>query len=402
MNKLVIIGIPIYKMTLNELEKISLQQVVRILGRYPITFIVPESLLFNYGQEFSKFKVERFPDKYFQNTSSYSQLLLTKEFYERFYEYEFLLIYQLDAFVFSDRLEEFCQLNFDYIGAPVPKCCWPPDMEGYVGNGGFSLRKIKSVIRILKMKENISIDPFLESQFNKAEDIFFAYCGTKQEFQFKVPSVRQAMNFSMEYDVYHCFRTLTIKLPFGCHGWYKTNFAVWKPLIEKYGYQLNDSSGENNGPLLIKQIKRRPLQKYLANRIIRENKEEYFKSVLANVIDIKIAYRIWGAGEDGKRCLDLLRVANVKIDCIYDKGKIALKSLAGISIKNPSDNEVKKGKSIIIVASKYYELEIAEYLKKMGLKKNIDFLFFDEMEEIVTKEYYEKIAVKYRWKKDIG
>lgn len=45
--------------------------------------------------------------------------MLSAEFYDRFAAYEYVLIYQLDAFVFADRLAEFCQMGYDYIGAPV-------------------------------------------------------------------------------------------------------------------------------------------------------------------------------------------------------------------------------------------------------------------------------------------
>ena len=37
-----------------------------------------------------------------------------------FLEYQYMLIYQLDAFVFEDKLDYFCELGYDYIGIPVP------------------------------------------------------------------------------------------------------------------------------------------------------------------------------------------------------------------------------------------------------------------------------------------
>ena len=75
--------------------------------------------------------------------------MLSSEFYRRFSKFEYILIYQLDAFVFKDQLNYWCKKGYDYIGAP-----W---FEGFhltktgvniigVGNGGFSLRRVKTHI----------------------------------------------------------------------------------------------------------------------------------------------------------------------------------------------------------------------------------------------------------------
>lgn len=72
---------------------------MKILGCYEIVFIAPQSLAFNYGRDY---KIERFPNEYFQNVNGYSWLLLLIDFYSRFIRYDYLLIYQLVAFVFSN------------------------------------------------------------------------------------------------------------------------------------------------------------------------------------------------------------------------------------------------------------------------------------------------------------
>lgn len=390
MSELAVIGIPVYKATLDKFEKISLHQVKKILGRYPITFIAPESLEFDYGNEYKDFKVERFPDIYFQSTASYSLLLLSQAFYQRFLQYKFLLIYQLDAFVFADRLEEFCRLDFDYIGAPVPKSCWPY-LDGYVGNGGFSLRKIKSIIRVLEKKERIALSQCLENEFNQYEDQFFAFCGTRKEFAFKVPSVREAFAFSMENEIYHCFRMLNTQLPFGCHAWHKVNFDLWKPYIEAYGYQLAGLAGENWGRALLENKKRR-LRKYLSKRIIRAGKIDHLQLAIGNHINIKKEYRIWGGGEDGGRCLKLLAKAQIPVECIYDSKAQENQFLLGIAVKKPCDSEIQTKQSTIIIATKTYEQEIANRLERFGLQKQRDFLLFDEIEADIVENYYAGIG----------
>jgi len=44
--------------------------------------------------------------------------MMSPAFYDAFKAFDYILIYQLDAFVFRDELEYFCSLGYDYIGAP--------------------------------------------------------------------------------------------------------------------------------------------------------------------------------------------------------------------------------------------------------------------------------------------
>ncbi len=139
--------IPIYKQfsNLNSAEKISLVQCYKVLNTYDIFFVTHEGIDTKEYQNTSiKSSTLHFNRNYFNDLKSYSQLLMTMDFYKSFSNYDFILITQLDVFVFSDMLERFCKLNYDYIGAP-----W---FEGFnmatenspiigVGNGGFSLRK---------------------------------------------------------------------------------------------------------------------------------------------------------------------------------------------------------------------------------------------------------------------
>jgi hypothetical protein len=45
--------------------------------------------------------------------------MLSIDFYKRFRDYKFILIYQLDAYVFRDELEYWCEQDYDFIGAPL-------------------------------------------------------------------------------------------------------------------------------------------------------------------------------------------------------------------------------------------------------------------------------------------
>ena len=152
--KKVAVVIPTYSEKLAKHELISLHQLCKVLGNYDKFFVAPEGLKIEYGDFASGIRVEYFPKAFFKSTITYSQLLLSENFYARFAGYEYILIHQLDVFVFKDRLMEFCQLGYDYIGAPALKYVplWR-FIDARVGNGGLSLRKVASCRRLVSNSE---------------------------------------------------------------------------------------------------------------------------------------------------------------------------------------------------------------------------------------------------------
>ena len=219
--------IPIYKEKLDDLEKISLAQVRKVLGNYPIVFVAPEGKNFPYMQAGDM--LIQFHPQYFQNVETYSRLLTSPFFYEPFLAFDYILIYQLDAFVFYDALEYFCRLDYDYIGA-----AWSISWSGFkaprVGNGGFSLRKVKACYNLLRKN-------FLPAK-NLLEDAFFAICGASDELDFHIAPVEVADLFSMEHYPARCFKRLGNKLPFGCHAWTKFSADFYIKLFARLGYDL--------------------------------------------------------------------------------------------------------------------------------------------------------------------
>lgn len=213
-----VVAIPLFKKQPDKYEKASLRQCLIVLFRYRIVFFVPDDLdidayLIICEEENKEVHIIRFDSSFFKSVDGYNKLLLNLHFYNSFRSHDYILIYQLDAWVFRDELDLWCQTGYDYVGAP-----WV-DMDIYrwfslkpypfelkclhrvlgkgkflkkVGNGGFSLRKIDSIIKNLKF-------------FNKAaknwqanEDSFFShYIGTFNP-AFKIPNVNLALKFSFD------------------------------------------------------------------------------------------------------------------------------------------------------------------------------------------------------------
>jgi hypothetical protein len=391
----VIIVVPMYKSDLNALETISLQQLFRILGKnYTICFMVPNTL--QIAEVTFPVKLERFDDAFFQSTETYSKLLLSDEFYQRFLAYDFLLIYQLDAFVFSDQLREFCSLNYDYIGAPVPRICWR-FLKKRIGNGGFSLRKISSILRLLTQKEKIllkaqyDLPHSLFSRLLLVEDLFFAYCSTLPELNFITPSIEVAKQFSIEYDVAHAYKWMQDQLPFGCHRWYSDNFDTWGPIVKKYGYIMsNETKTVFTCSGLYQQFRIDCLRKYLYKRIIQANNKQRLETAFHGVLALDEVYSIWGYGEIGHDCLLLLRMGDLRLVSIYDKQAGGGTKDGTVPILPPDDALLQLRKSKVIIATTKYEAEIQQHLQELGFVKNKDYYIFADVLCALVIRYYAK------------
>lgn len=377
-----IVIVPIYKKDMSEFEAVSWQQLHKILYLWPICLVVPERMAADFNNE-NNHRLEFFPDRYFLSTKTYSQLLLSSEFYSRFIDYEYMLIYQLDAFVFYDRLEYFCSLNYDYIGAPVDKRgrYWH-DLGIYVGNGGFSLRKIDAMLRVLKIKNHIMEQHPLADVFNEKEDLYFAYCGTIAH-GLKVADVSTALQFSIEDDIRHCYKNMARKLPFGVHWWHKDKYAICKPIVESYGYVLPDVSPN----LDVKRYRKRLARNYFEQRI----KRMVNWPTLANLVRTRLLegeYAIWGFGEEGKFWLEFLAVASIRIVCVFDQSAddYTTKCNDIFPIK-PTKENVQLFKRRLLICSLRYEEEISNILiKDMGFSK-------DDFE--VCRKLYDSLFILY-------
>lgn len=121
----VAVVIPVYRPTLSVPETVSLHRCRRVLGRYPTILVGPRSLDAEaYGAFGVTEDVRRFDDSFFQSVRGYSALLRQEHFYDAFADFTYILIYQLDCYVFEDALADWCRAGFDYLGAPWTDFEW--------------------------------------------------------------------------------------------------------------------------------------------------------------------------------------------------------------------------------------------------------------------------------------
>jgi hypothetical protein len=235
-----IIIIPIYKEKLTEPESLSFRQCCNVLGKYQFSLVCSNNInleeYINILKNFNiQYSIEIFDTKFFKSTRTYNSLMLSLGFYKRFIDYDFMLIYQLDAYVFRDDLEKWCQMGYDYIGAPlISKFSIFLNGKNILKNtlnGGFSLRKVSSFIKVLinNNGENRILSKFIRGGRN--EDEFFSLYANKVDTGFKVAPPEVAMDFSFERSPEKLYKLTNCKLPFGCHAWEKYNLKFWKNFI---------------------------------------------------------------------------------------------------------------------------------------------------------------------------
>jgi len=265
--KQVAIVVPVYRNTVSALEEVALQQCQKVFGGYDRILVKPRSLdvtemvaRYGFTQSVS------FTDDYFASIQGYNKLMLADEFYGRFLNYQYILIYQLDAFAFSDELPYWCSQGVDYVGAPwlrihgypdwlkavksriqmlyharfdVQKNGRPSDMQfiNRVGNGGFSLRRVKKFhelsIRLKPQMERYlaSTDHYLN------EDAFWSIEVNRKKRLLNIPGYKKASHFAFEHAPQKSLKLTQGKLPFGCHAWDK-NLEFWRPIFKEQGYTI--------------------------------------------------------------------------------------------------------------------------------------------------------------------
>lgn len=402
--KKVCIVIPVYKQDLNLFEKISLQQVLRTLGHYPIYLVTPDSINIQY-EELSgyQYTICQFEKRYFQNTATYSEMMLSPFFYERFLEYEYMLVYQLDCFVFFDGLYDFCDMGYDYIGAPQYHS-WTNDIV--VGNGGLSLRKIDAALRVVKQYDEIVQEPYYRDYFRKWEDNFFSYCGRQMKIEFKVPEISLANSFSTVMDVENGIQDIPVKgLPFGTHAWHRMYFNFWKNIIKTYGYPTDQLIPQKTTHSLEadQSIRRRNYFCGAISGFTSDKKEKIMKD-LGFFPNKK--YVMWGAGRFGEKSLKVLLGLGMNILEIFDS-KPKKEQLYGLSVTYPDYKKIQEQKLTVLISSEIYEEEIEQDLLGHGCAdfKNVSYVFqtklkFLQDEYLKTIPDIEGITIPFRFIKD--
>ncbi|WP_231590631.1 DUF5672 family protein [Hymenobacter terrenus] len=271
---------PAYKefANLTESEQISWWQSTKVYHQYDFVLACPMSLnTSGYVSESlaRPVQIERFADSYFTSTSSYNKLMLSLDFFQRFAAYEFMLVCQLDVFVFYNALPEWCAKNYSYVGPPWFKGFIPePDQAELwrVGNGGFSLRKVADSLRVLhSFRFVFDWTTLVRECFSKGfvaglvqlptyakrmllgnnthhrlndypsqEDVFWSIICQDRFGWYTVPSATEALMFGFDHHPSIMLKLNEGRLPMGFHAWDRHRNDFWAQEFAKFGYSPAD------------------------------------------------------------------------------------------------------------------------------------------------------------------
>lgn len=232
--------IPVYNETPERAEMYSLQQLAKKCpGKYDICFVYPDSWSDDITQRYENIIYTNdpkrkmilhasFDDEYFKSTKDYSRLMKSHELYNRFNDYEYILIYQTDCLPINMmKLDDWIKNGFDYVGAPIiaNKYHWPS--MPCCGNGGLSLRKVSKFLYITnddKLREKVDKMGKAVAEY---EDVYFCE-GISQFIYIDMPSWEDCATFAwdMNPDVLDRNHNFKYDMLVGCHAFGK-NIPYW-------------------------------------------------------------------------------------------------------------------------------------------------------------------------------
>lgn len=272
MNNLCVVILPVYQefACLTKFERISYRRMLAILRDRDIILVTNKGVnvapYIDEAQIYNKsIGVKYFKRSYFKSTRTYNELLLSSSFYKSFLSYKYMLIYQLDAYVFVDNIDHWIACDYDYVGAP-----WFEKYSDYesgfelweVGNGGLSLRKVEFYYRLLKFNRALyrGIDKhqglmqYLKSLLRQLgfqnnirwhkrktrgvlnEDSFLTHyikkITNRSELIPRIPLPKEAALFAFEKSPSYLYKLCGSKLPMGCHAFVKFEYETfWSKYI---------------------------------------------------------------------------------------------------------------------------------------------------------------------------
>lgn len=278
MSDAVVILVVVHRPYLLWHEEISLRQCLRILGGHLVRLVCPDGLnLDAYRRIAPDIEADFVPAHWLKDYRGFNRLKIEPFLYRRYAKFDFVLFYELDAFVFRDDLLEWCTQRWDYVGAPWfegDQDAAPDAAPAGAGNGGFSLRRTAAMLRVLRSWGHVIPADRVFAEWRRAgslspgslwlllrrliwrnnffaplndfagnEDHFWAVYAARRFPWLRVAPYEAAKTFSFEVNAPRLYRENGNRLPFGCHKWMGLTPDFWFPIIRSFGYEVPESTG---------------------------------------------------------------------------------------------------------------------------------------------------------------
>lgn len=261
--------IPVHKPMPSEEEVLALRACKQHLGEYSRYLLFPVGMDARaYLSVDPRLKLKPVDAGWQSSIEKYNKMKLSESFYKLFAEYQYMLTYELDAYIFHSDLSGANAFKFDYIGAPFFEGYWQakPNAQFIKGcNSGFSVRNIQSCLKALAgmrryrvhwLLYKIFLSPvnrikqkvnewtkgryevfvtgrfaFYFEDFHLNEDVVWSEVIPQLFPWFIVADPQSALEFSFEYNLDESLKLNGDKLPLGCHAWAK-HLDFWSKYID--------------------------------------------------------------------------------------------------------------------------------------------------------------------------
>lgn len=260
--------IPVHKPDITTEESKSLLQCNKILNDTDKFLVYPAGMAIEaYTQLIPGLILQPVASSWLCSLQAYNKMKCDHAFYKLFSNYNFMLTYETDAYVFSDEWSKANVFKYDYIGAPWFEKYGESGKFKNGGNSGFSMRNITACLKVLEIRKDLKIkwnkmnelklpsfvksliftgriafnsslnlfaDNYYYSRFFSedpiSEDIFWSTVVPKV-FPFKTASSQDAVRFSFEKNPALLYKMNNDTLPLGCHAWAKYDPGFWNRFI---------------------------------------------------------------------------------------------------------------------------------------------------------------------------
>ena len=238
--------IPYHKYEMTYLEKLALNRIYDVFANRTCYLLLPsyidpnkfismnldQNIIDKYIKYHNNFYYVNFGDEYFKSSCTYNALVLHENTYNYFKNlgFNYVLICQLDAFIFEDKLDYFLEKNYDFIGSflstylntwmeneIIDNYCEHLLTKNIFMNGGFSLRNIDFCINAINNYHDFIYDTlipeFLDGKNNHVnEDDFFS------QNVYNIPKALDIFNFCLSgYNAKNYHFIINYEYPMAIH-----------------------------------------------------------------------------------------------------------------------------------------------------------------------------------------
>lgn len=295
------------------------------------------------------------------NPSEYSKFLTSLEFWNLLIG-EKILIHQEDSIIFNTNIENF--LNFDFIGAPFPKC--QNDTQNNVGNGGLSIRSnsiMKKIIETKSVKDTI---------FNSSTHVYMKNMGLTfppEDIYFSKNMQELGIGVVADWNEAFLFSSESVcnVNSFAGHKFWISN-AGWKKMMNnRFGFEIYKFKND--------------IKKYIAYKNLPEDFDKTSK--IKNAFDVDLYFCNNVNQLNMKNETDILKyIKNIALNGYIYHPKQIMNIYPGATIYKFMDNLIIENNFVLRKASDFIET----FLYKLS---------FDELAKQLIKNVYSNFNLNY-------